>query len=645
MNSSELHIVMIWSEGCYYKEKILEDLQNQVDVLDAYQISWTKKYFSRNLTRFYGENLPRFSGKERHCGNGPFITAIVRDKDPLYKQRLTTNHGIQLVNSNLFDLKNKYREWTGGGHKIHTTNTIQESRHDIMLLFGQSYNYFDNKYKSNWDGSIKLFNENLIGYDGWKNLKELFLVLNETINYVVLRNFDCLPDQNNSTMHEDIDILTDDVRNMQHILNNYSKSMLPFRVNHDIKISNNKVPFDIRFVGDKYYSDTWEKAILTNRLKNNYGIYIPDEINHFHSLLYHSLIHKTILSDEYKIILSSLSDQLGVKYKTGWEKNTLDKYMSQKEYVYTIPTDLTVYFNTDSIDINVPWNRKLFWGLIKYIRNIKAKYRKIVYLFWRVKNYILSVIWITLQKKDFISHLKTNWNITNVKEFNFSSWSSKNKHFTGQISINNKVEYLFIKYSKISHLIDTEVRIISTLRNDRGYQYDYLPEIIVQSSDGKYPFLAEKFIDGTTLGKIIGNNTKLNIDYEIFLDSIKIILTHLFKNNIIHRDITPNNIMLYSKPNEEIKIKLLDFANSLVINSNLKKLFKEDRNHFTIKYLEYLGNGFNPKPFFWDDSYSFYKIIELLTDHGNIKLEKLFSQLVYSNRKLVCDYRGLINRY
>ena len=121
MNRSEVHIFIIWSKACFLKEKIISDLQSQFQILDIFKVTWDKKYFSNNLTRFYGEYLPRFSGKERLCGKGPFVTVIVRDKQPIYEYRIT-NRGKEQVNKNIFDLKCKYRHWTGGGHKIHGTN-------------------------------------------------------------------------------------------------------------------------------------------------------------------------------------------------------------------------------------------------------------------------------------------------------------------------------------------------------------------------------------------------------------------------------------------------------------------------------------------------------------------------------------------
>ena len=38
------------------------------------------------------------------------------------------------MNSILFDKKQLYRKWTGGGHKVHTSNSEEESFHDIYFI-------------------------------------------------------------------------------------------------------------------------------------------------------------------------------------------------------------------------------------------------------------------------------------------------------------------------------------------------------------------------------------------------------------------------------------------------------------------------------------------------------------------------------
>jgi hypothetical protein len=91
-------------------------------------------------------------------------------------------------------------------------------------LFGVNYeNYIksisdklNNKTNLN---VIKEIPKNIIGISGWKSLRELFFVMNNTLDYVVLRNFEELLDQNQSDKHLDIDFLVNDLDQAVFILN------------------------------------------------------------------------------------------------------------------------------------------------------------------------------------------------------------------------------------------------------------------------------------------------------------------------------------------------------------------------------------------------------------------------------------------
>ena len=133
----EVHLFILWENARKKENEILEDIRNNFNILGMYNIKWNKKLFSNNLSRFYGTNLPENSGKEQHCGNGDFLLVIVEDENPIYEER-ETSKGIQIVNINMFDKKTYYRELTGGGHKIHATNSVAETNHDLALLLGKN---------------------------------------------------------------------------------------------------------------------------------------------------------------------------------------------------------------------------------------------------------------------------------------------------------------------------------------------------------------------------------------------------------------------------------------------------------------------------------------------------------------------------
>ena len=129
---------------------------------------------------------------------------------------------------------------------------------------------------------MHILKKDLVGWNEWKDLKQLFYVLNSTTNYLVLRNFENYPGIINED-HKDIDILTDDRWQIKHILN-----MKLFKDKNGIKrlyvlIQNEKITFDIKYVGDSYYDEKWSKKMLDTK-KFESGFYRPDEKNYFYSL-------------------------------------------------------------------------------------------------------------------------------------------------------------------------------------------------------------------------------------------------------------------------------------------------------------------------------------------------------------------------
>ena len=63
MSAAEFHLFIIWENAGHELEAILEILDEDLDLLRVTQVTWSEARFSENLTRFYGENLPRGSFK------------------------------------------------------------------------------------------------------------------------------------------------------------------------------------------------------------------------------------------------------------------------------------------------------------------------------------------------------------------------------------------------------------------------------------------------------------------------------------------------------------------------------------------------------------------------------------------------------
>lgn len=353
MSKSEMHLFILWEFARNEQERIINDIKESFEIVEIFDLKWSKDKFAHNLTRFYGTNLPPNSFKEVHCGKDRFLLIAIRDNNPTYESR-ETSHGPRQVNSKTFDKKQLYRSWTGGGHRVHATDTEKEFDHDMALLLGENSSTFKKNYADKyWDGTFKPLAKDLEGSGGWKNIHQLIFVLNNTVNYIIMRNFESIPDEYTMKEHGDIDLLTDSPQNLQYILNAGKVFPEDHRVLHATLINNEKVLFDIRFVGDEYYEKAWEEKLLEDKVMDSNGFYRPNDEDYFYSLLYHAAIHKKSIAKDYQERLPVLGQKIGVNLskEVFTDKELLKKYMFEymNKYGFSItkPIDISVYYNKE----------------------------------------------------------------------------------------------------------------------------------------------------------------------------------------------------------------------------------------------------------------------------------------------------------
>ncbi len=131
--NGEIHLFILWEKARKVENEIVSDIEKNFLVLQKTEFDWRDNFAGR-ISDFYGEKLPPHSNKERHVGRGKFLALVVLDAKPFYRIR-RTSRGAKIVNVNMFDSKEMYRKWTGGGHKVHASNDVQEAEHDLFILF------------------------------------------------------------------------------------------------------------------------------------------------------------------------------------------------------------------------------------------------------------------------------------------------------------------------------------------------------------------------------------------------------------------------------------------------------------------------------------------------------------------------------
>ena len=372
---SEFHIIILWENSRIEEERIISDVSSVFDVRRKYYIRWDEKVAYQNFSRFYALKSRYAKSKMKHCGSGEFVLLVVEDLNPVYEDR-QTNDGVVEVNKNIFDKKTLYRSWVGGGHMVHTTNSVVEAAHNIALFFGVSYASYVESLK---EYSEVYLNQNLIGYDGWETFEQLFTVLNGSLNYIVLRNFEGFFDQLVSDEHLDIDLLVNNYQEARLVMNGKELYPCTNRVVNQVLVAGEWVNFDLRSPGDGYMSHDWESDLLIDRIIYKDMYYRPNTEMYFYSLLYHSLVHKEKISDDY--LNRFISMGLNSKVSCGMNGKVLIKevllgYMNVNKYVFAEPKDLSVFYNSGYLDLCVSKKRKfvLMWRSCKrWLKHIFQK--------------------------------------------------------------------------------------------------------------------------------------------------------------------------------------------------------------------------------------------------------------------------------
>ena len=545
----EIHLIVLWEFALPATARILDDIRQNFEILHDGVYTWPDNPLTC-FRRFYGANLEDADGKVKFCGGGSFHLFIVRDCSPVYGLR-ETSRGLERVNLNLFDAKMRYRNWTGGGHKVHTTNSTAEAARDILLLTGHSANSWENGRPA---GDLTI----LPGQTGWKSLREIFSFLDTTTSYVVLRNAESLPDCFDPSVHGDIDLLVPDADVCASLLN--ARRVFPesLRVHYEIIVGGQPIRFDFRFVGDGYYDAAWEKRMLERRVRaGDISLLHPEDA--FFALVYHALYQKREIAQDYVAKASALAASAGLAWTNYADALLLlEDFLHHNGYERPRPTDTSVY-----------WNMRL--------------------VCWRkLANEISAHSGMTCVRP---VHLEALRKMAPLRPMFFSG------ELDGQ--------RVFVKHVSFARgLAAAEWRYPRELVNNGDGDLVAKPLLWHVTSDGG-AFSVTEWLDGESLDVLIArNDPRLFERADVLVGDFLRIAAALERAKIVHRDIRPANLIVGADGH----VKLIDFQFAAPPgDSREDPWFKA--NPFIIGYL---GAEYAFAPGQWNDRHSLGKVLDTL---------------------------------
>lgn len=373
--NSEIQLFVIWSKGRYAEEEILNDIASRFEIIQTFSITWSPYMVHRNFTRFYDTKLPQNSQKETYAGAGEFKLIVIRDNNPNYEHRQTSK-GKFLVNTNMFDSKEKYRELTGGGHKIHGTNDMLELKHDLVLLLGLSLKDFLAKYDKPNESNIDIcLSQDLPGTIGWESFDELFYVLNECDDYLVLRNSDNISLQYYQNNKGDIDLLVKDRNRCQYLLGDLSCIDSEISADSKVSIGNKVILFEIYETGHNLFENNYEQYLFDNRVFKGNMCCLPKDLE-FYTLIYHALVFHKNLSHKHIDRISRLIKEHNKFQNLEVNQNNLAKilkaFFKKHSFAFVPPDNSAIFFNFNLFkdEVNFIKNKNRVSKLKRYLKKI-----------------------------------------------------------------------------------------------------------------------------------------------------------------------------------------------------------------------------------------------------------------------------------
>jgi hypothetical protein len=347
----EIHLFVLWPNALASRDEILTDLAREFVIREVVEVHWTIERFGENLERLYSTKLPPSSGKMRHCGVGPFLAVVVEDERPAYAERRTTSGSMASVNARTFDARARYRSWTGGGHRVHSTLTLPEADRDLFLVLGRRVMSYAAGIGEAWDGTVRTHEEDVVGTGGSWSAHDLFDALDVATDYVVASSADALTRVADESDADETPpgcggvptILVGDIWEAHFVTQGKARGRHFTYARVRASVEGRPVVLHLRQMGSGYLDASWEVAIARGASRDAEGGRVAAPVDRFYVRLYESLVHGLLLGEGELVAVAELARAEGLPagdYRNAaFARGVLDRHLAAHGYTYAVPVD------------------------------------------------------------------------------------------------------------------------------------------------------------------------------------------------------------------------------------------------------------------------------------------------------------------
>lgn len=336
----EIHTIIIWNGKIDSKEikkklNLCNISAEKFNILFNKVIFLNKKEQIKLINSIYIKNEIKLN----KIMNNSIRLIIIKDLNPIYSFTSSTTC-MQVLNNNMKVIKNKLRQLIGGNNlnfrSVHTSYNVEES---LLVLEPLKLNKF-------------VFREK------FQNLNHFFYKINNDkyLKYVILFDYNII-NKKSELLKNNINIkfLVNDYYYFKSLVGARSTDKINMRendngynINNMIIIDDKPININIRFIGDNYFDNIWQKNILNSARiinLNKYKIKVTNNYNQYFTLLYHLIIHKNFIYNKKtdyiknRIIKKPFNKMLLI--------TKLKDFINKKKYKIEKPLDKFVNFYND----------------------------------------------------------------------------------------------------------------------------------------------------------------------------------------------------------------------------------------------------------------------------------------------------------